>query len=80
MIECAHRYLQGETNIHEVHGYAMQCKQMAHFFTNDSAIYEMASEWVTMCNRWWNEWGIEENPLTEEEFNEWLKGQLEIKD
>ncbi len=76
MVECAKKFLDDETNIHELHGHAQQCKTAAKLFANSDVITELASEWVVMSNRYWNEWGTEENPLTQEEFKAWLREQI----
>jgi len=78
MIECAKRFLADETNIHELHGHIQQCKTAAHLFSENTAIYELASEWATMSYRFWNEWGDVEAPLSEKEFKEWLRKQVEL--
>jgi hypothetical protein len=76
MVACARRFLDDSTNIHELHSHAQQCKTAAKLLANNTAIVELASEWVTMSNRYWNEWGTEDSPLTKEEFKIWLREQV----
>jgi hypothetical protein len=78
MVECAKRFLANETNIHELHGHAQQCKTAACLSSKESAVYSLADEWVTMTYRYWNEWGDAKNPLTEKEFKNWLSKQVEL--
>ena len=42
----------------------------------DPRISDWAEEWKTVCNRNWNEWGLCENPLTDDELKQWIRTQL----
>lgn len=76
MIDCAKRFLADETNIHELHGHAQKCKSAAQLLAKNTPIIELASEWAFMSNRYWNEWGTAETPLTKEELENWLREQI----
>ena len=78
IVNCARRFLAGETNIHELHGWAQQCRTAAKLHSNESPIYDLANEWVTMSYRYWNELGDVEDPISEKEFKEWLREQVEL--
>ena len=78
MIECARRFIDDRTNIHELHGYASECKMAAHLFSRSDAISKLADDWMTMSYRYWNEWGDVKEPLTKKEFKKWLKEQIEL--
>ncbi len=78
MVDCAKRFLADETNIHELHGHAQQCKTAARLFSEKSAIYDLADEWVIMSYRFWNEWGDVKDPITKNEFKKWLNEQIKL--
>ena len=77
MIDCAKRFMADETNIHELHGHAQQLKTAAHLFGGNSAISDLAEEWIKMSYRYWNEWGDVKDPLTKEDFKKWLTEQID---
>ena len=76
LIECAKRFIADETNIHELHGHAQQLKMAADMFGRNSAINNLAEEWVEMSYSYWNEWNDVEEPHSKEQFKQWLSKQL----
>ena len=77
MIDCGRRFLDGESEINELHLHAEQLKQVSKQFNASIHIQELASEWSAMSGRLWNEWGLVKNPVSESDFREWLSNQLD---
>ncbi|MFD2097610.1 hypothetical protein ACFSJ3_16590 [Corallincola platygyrae] len=69
-------YLQGESSIHELSGIANALKTKALAIQGSPAYLEIAEEWLGMITRHWNEWGLAEDPVSEEDFRKWLTEQL----
>lgn len=78
LFESAHRYLARESSVHELNGRVCQCIDFAGREQAEPAIVELLMQWRDMINKRWNEWGLEPEPLTEEQFVAWLEDQLII--
>lgn len=76
LFEAGHRYLDGCSSVHELNGLASSCRQLARSEGVESSVANVLLEWQTMVNRRWNEWGSERNPISEDEFKDWLREQL----
>ena len=76
VFDVAHRYVAGESSVHELNGAISSARTWATAAGVDSAVLSMLNEWSRMVNRRWNEWGLETAPITEEAFQAWLKEQL----
>ncbi|WNH53868.1 hypothetical protein [Stenotrophomonas oahuensis] len=76
MLESGQRYLHGACSIQELYGSAAELATAAKFVGGHSAIAQIARDWTTMIDRFWNEWGHHSNPVNEQEFRAWLTAQL----
>ena len=77
LIDCAKRFLKDETNIQELHGHTQELLKMTAIHGQKSALNKYASEWIEMSYRYWNEFGDSKNPITLEEFKNWIRDQLQ---
>ena len=76
LIKAGKYYLEGKSSIHELNGYASSFKSAATLLHAQPEVLDLAEQWYNMVNRRWNEWGLAEDPITEEEFRNWLKQQM----
>lgn len=76
MFEVARRYATGASSVHELNGAISIARHMAAAAGADAAVLSSLGEWSDMVNRRWNEWGLEKQPITEDEFQAWLREQL----
>lgn len=76
MPDSGQRYLQGTCSIQELYGSAAELATAAKFVGGHSAIAQIAGDWTTMVDRFWNECGHHSNPVNEQEFRDWLTAQL----
>lgn len=73
LIAAAQGYLHGEgQTIASLNGYTAQAKEAA----VDPQIVDLLNDWERMINRRRNEWGFEDEPISETDFREWLSNQL----
>jgi len=80
LVEIARAYLVGDIHFSKVCSAAVAFQQAANIYAVDSRIRQLAMEWVNMSARVWPEWGKVENPVTPEEFREWVQCQLRVFD
>lgn len=76
MFEVANRYAAGASSVHELNGAICNARDMATAADADAAVISLLDDWRRMVNRRWNEWGLEKQPISEEEFQAWLREQL----
>ncbi len=76
LIKAGRSYLEGKASIQELNGYASALRAAAKLLHAQPEVVELAEQWWGMVNRRWNEWGMEENPVSEDEFREWLENQM----
>ena len=76
MFEVARRYAAGASSVHELNGAISIARHKAAAAGAHAAIVSLLDEWSDMVNRRWNEWGLEKHPMTEIEFQAWLREQL----
>lgn len=76
MLEAGRRYLSGACTIQELNGFVSELTTAVKFFGGHAALAQIASDWSTMVDRHWNEWGHCPNPLTLEQFHVWLEERL----
>jgi hypothetical protein len=76
LFEAADRYLKGQSSVHELNGLASSCIELARRERASAKIVELLQEWRETISRRWNEWGLEKTPLSESQFQEWLRKQL----
>lgn len=76
LFAAARKYIAGELSICELNGHIGYLKALVRIGASAMPVQELLTEWETMVNRRWNEWGLEKYPLTEDSFAAWLKEQL----
>jgi len=76
MFDVAHRYAAGSSSVHELNGAISCARTWAKAAHANSAVLDLLDDWSHMLNRRWNEWGLEKNPISEEQFRAWLQEQL----
>jgi len=76
LLSAGRRYLDSSCSLQELNGRAASLADAAKFWRGHASFHQMAAEWITMIDRRWNECGHSPNPLTDEEFNAWLRDQL----
>lgn len=76
VFEVAHRYAVGAASIHELNGAVSSALAWANASGAAPQVHELLNDWSCMVNRRWNEWGLEKRPLSEQEFQSWLRAQL----
>ena len=76
VFDAAHRYVAGESSVHELNGVVSHARTLALAAGADSAVLSVLDDWSCMINRRWNEWGLESSPITEEAFQAWLRQQF----
>jgi hypothetical protein len=76
LFAAARRYVAGDLSICELNGNVGYLKTLTRFGASAAPVQDLLVEWEVMVNRRWNEWGLEKDPLTEEQFVAWLKEQL----
>ena len=76
VFEVARRYVAGASSVHELNGAVSVARTWARSERMNPAVLELLDEWHAMVNRRWNEWGLEKEPITEEQFQAWLQEQL----
>lgn len=77
--EAANRYLDGDANVQELNGIVASCAWLASQGDAPWSFRELIAEWGDTVSRRWNEWGMEERPLSEGEFRAWLREQLPFR-
>ena len=68
-------YLEKKSSIQELYCYVKNCYDIANNNAHEEIIL-LLEDWLEMINRRWNEWGEQKNPISDEEFCEWLKKQI----
>ena len=76
LFHAARRYIDGESSVGELNGLVIETKRLGRVTGVSVETLQLLDEWYVRVNRRWNEWGLKENPLSEEEFVRWLKLQL----
>lgn len=68
-------YLEGNSSLSALNGYIVRAKECS----PSPLFIDLLNDWETMVNKRWNEWGLENEPLSEDAFRKWLKEHLETK-
>lgn len=76
MLDAARRYVNGDVGLPWLHGYIAQC-ECSSAVQADPAVRNLVAEWRFMINNTWNEWGLIEQPFSQEDFKDWIKTQLQ---
>ncbi len=80
LITAAQGYLNGQSSLASLNGYVSLAKEELKLAKNmHPSFSDCLDEWEKMINRRWNEWGLEHNPITEKEFCDWLRAQLDCQ-
>lgn len=78
MLEDGGRYLEGACSIQELYGSSVDVATAVRFWGGHPAIGQVALDWSRMIDRYWNECSHHSDPLSKQEFLEWLDWQLGV--
>jgi len=76
VFDVARRYVGGASSVHELNGAISEALAWAKSSGASSGVLDLLNDWGRMVNRRWNEWGMEKDPISEEQFQTWLREQL----
>jgi len=78
LLHAGSAYLEGNSTLSALNGHVGMAKDAVKVSgKSHPAIGAMLDEWGATINRRWNEWGMEREPLSEDEFRLWLRSQLD---
>jgi hypothetical protein len=80
LVEAARSHVAGNSHFSNVCSAASAFNEATKVYAVDPRVRKIASEWVEMASRAWSEWGQVENPITPEEYKEWVQLQLSVFD
>lgn len=78
LVEVARSYVAGDTHFSYVCAAAAAFNEAVKMYVVDPRVKQIASEWVKMSLRVWPEMLPVPNPITPEEFKEWVRLQLVV--
>ncbi|HEY8503533.1 MAG TPA: hypothetical protein VIL46_03050 [Gemmataceae bacterium] len=76
MVESANRYLAGEEDFMSLYYAIAEAHIAVQRFGPDAAVAPIIREWRNMSDRCRNEFRLAPDPVTEEEFRDWLREQI----
>lgn len=80
LVEAARAHVAGSLHFSHVCSAAAAFNEAVKVYVVDPRVRQIAAEWSEMGSRVWPEWGKVENPVSPEEFTEWVKSQLSVFD
>lgn len=76
MVQAAEQYLLGEVDAWILYGAVGEAEMALKRYGRDSGLAQMVSEWLEMCDRHRNEFGMAREPISEAQFRASLRDQL----
>ena len=76
LVEVSRQYLQDELTVHELNGWVQDCQAKSVALGLDEQIQLILLEYKQMLGRAWDEWSLQENPISEEEFKKWIRDEF----
>ena len=68
MVAAAKQFVDGHIHFSELVGPITDCEWWARVHDANSAIHKLASDWLLLVDRTWNEYGQHSDPLTVDEL------------
>jgi hypothetical protein len=78
LVEAARSFVAGDLHFSHVCAAAAAFDEAVKIYIVDPRVKQIASEWVGMASRAWPEWGQVPDPVTPEEFKEWVQRELSV--
>ena len=78
LIRMARSYVAGETHFSYLCNAIGTFREAARLLPPGNAIRKMSEDWATMAIRVWPEMAGIENPISDDEFREWVRVQLVV--
>ena len=78
LIQVARAYVNGQAHYSEICSVLDALNGALKYVTVNDVIIKMAREWTEMAIRFWPEMLPVSDPITEEEFKEWVRIQLVV--
>lgn len=78
VVGIARSYVIGEVHYSHLCASIAALNEALMFVPAEPRIRSLASEWLSMAERAWPEMAQIENPISEQEFKEWVKNQLTV--
>lgn len=78
LIHCARGFVAGDVHFSYVCSAAGTFRDVTRFLPVSREIKQMADEWAEMATRAWPEMARITNPISEEEFREWVRDQIRV--
>ncbi len=76
LVAVSREYVKGETGFAELHSAVSNCHKTSIVMGLDEQIQLLFMEYQGLVDRVWNEWGLQENPVTEDELKDWIKNEF----
>jgi hypothetical protein len=80
LIETARSLVAGKAHFSEVCVAAGAFDEAAKMYVVDPRVRQIASDWIDMARRVWPEWDQVQDPVTPQEFQDWVQFQLSVFD
>lgn len=78
LIRCARAYVAGELHFSYVCSAVGNFRDATRFLPVGRDIKQMAEEWGTIVTRAWPEMSQISNPISEDEFRQWVAAQISV--
>ncbi len=76
LVEVSRQYLKDEITVHELNGWVQDCYAKSVVLGLDEQIQLILLEYKEMLGRAWDEWNLQENPISEQEFKKWIRDEF----
>lgn len=80
LVEVARACVAGERHWSCACTAASALENASKIYVVDARIKEVAADWAAMSVRVWPEFGLVSNPVSPDEFIEWMRGELQVFD
>ncbi len=76
LVEESRKYLRGRITVRELYYWVQDCHAKSVALGLDEQIQLLLLNYQEMIGRAWDEWGLQENPISEEEFKKWIQDEF----
>jgi hypothetical protein len=78
LIRCARAFIAGQLHFSYVCSAAAAFRGTAKLLPVSREVKQMAEEWAAMATRAWPEMSRISNPISEDEFRQWVSSQISV--